>query len=96
MRLSITQKAMLVRMLGFWSWPKDGRLAHGWGQTLASLRKKGFVKWLAQGEEIEVNGKEYTGPGWILTEEGEAEARGLHTQVHGGQAPKVKRSLMKG
>lgn len=70
MRLSVRQKQMLVRMLGQWWWPHDGRKAHGWNQTLWSLKRKGLVDYLQETEDRTA--------GWALTERGEELAHQLH------------------
>ena len=69
MQLSLTQRAMLIRMLGHWTWPTDGRKAHGWGQTLYSLEKKDLVEWRKETEDYSA--------GWTLTEQGQTLARTL-------------------
>ena len=62
MRLSRTQRAMVVRMLGSWWYPSDGRQAHGWRQTLWSLKKRGLVDLVPETEDRT--------SGWVLTDTG--------------------------
>jgi hypothetical protein len=60
MRLSIKQKAALLRMAGgpFWKPPRgDGRVQHGFIQTLYSLQRLGLV--------------DYRQGGWSVTRQGE-------------------------
>jgi hypothetical protein len=60
MKLSIKQKAALVRMLDPWWLPPkgDGRTNHGFSRTLYSLKWHGLVEYCRNDH------------GWILTEEG--------------------------
>ena len=70
--LSSAQRAMMVRMLSSWRWPYDGRKAHGWRQTLWSLKRKGLVDLLTETEERT--------SGWVLTNTGQKVALELDSE----------------
>jgi len=87
MRLSIKQKAALVRMLDpWWKTPRgNGTVQHGFGQTLYSLQRKDLVRFVAYNEEHDG----MQGPFWILTEEGREIAKTEEQK----DDPKVRREV---
>ena len=80
MKLSLKQKAALLRMKRsfFWAYPKgDGRVHHGFDRTLWSLQDKGLVRYVRAGEILEDGefaGEEVVTGGWVLTKLGEGHA----------------------
>ena len=87
MRLSIKQKAALVRMLNiFWKAPRgNGTVQFGFGRTLYSLQQKGLVRFVNYNEEHDG----MQGPFWILTDEGREIAEAEKQKDN----PKVRREV---
>lgn len=80
MKLSVMQRAALVRMVnGFWEPPKGkGCIQYGFSRTLYSLQNKGLTRFIRAGEY-------YKGmlmsSGWVLTDEGEKQAAAIAKDV---------------
>ena len=95
MRLTLKQKAALVRLLN-WAWRPPGRhgktaharavLEQGWSRTVWSLSRRGLVRYVHAGE-TDRNGDTVSDGGYELTPEGLEAARELAKE----KDPKVMR-----
>jgi len=85
MRLSVKQKATLLRMkTPYWRPPKgNGCVQYGFGRTLYSLKDKGLVTYLRPGDLW--RGEPVEQGGWILTKNGEAHASIVEHEVGAGE-----------